>query len=35
MEGMLLDGLLTVRKINKELPVPFYYQMAQILREAI
>ena len=35
MESMLLDGLPTVRKINKELPVPFYYQMAQILREAI
>ena len=32
---MLLSDLSAVKKINKELPVPFYYQMVQILREAI
>jgi GntR family transcriptional regulator len=32
---MLLDSLPPVKKINKDLPVPFYYQMVQILREAI
>lgn len=32
---MLFDGLPAVKKINKDLPVPFYYQMVQILREAI
>ena len=32
---MLLNGLSTLKKINKDLPVPFYYQMVQILREVI
>ena len=31
----MLNDLLSVRKINKELPVPFYYQIAQILREGV
>jgi GntR family transcriptional regulator len=32
---MLLNGLAAAKRINKDLPVPFYYQMVQILREAI
>jgi GntR family transcriptional regulator len=32
---MLFNGLPGVKKINKDLPVPFYYQMVQILREVI
>jgi GntR family transcriptional regulator len=32
---MLFNGLPAVKKINKDSPVPFYYQMVQILREAI
>jgi GntR family transcriptional regulator len=32
---MLLNGLSATKKINKDLPVPFYYQMVQILREGI
>jgi len=32
---MLLSDLSAIKKINKDLPVPFYYQMVQILREAI
>jgi GntR family transcriptional regulator len=31
----MLNDLLSVRKINKDLPVPFYYQIAQILREGV
>ena len=32
---MLLSDLSAIKKINKDLPVPFYYKMVQILREAI
>jgi GntR family transcriptional regulator len=32
---MQLDEFPAIKKINKDLPVPFYYQMVQILREVI
>jgi GntR family transcriptional regulator len=32
---VLLNDLIGTRRINKDLPVPFYYQVVQILREVI
>lgn len=31
----MLDHFLALQRINKDIPVPYYYQIAQVLREAI
>jgi GntR family transcriptional regulator len=34
-EEKMADSLLNPRRINKDLPVPYYYQIVQVLRESI
>lgn len=33
--AIMLDHFLALQRINKDIPVPYYYQIAQVLREAI